>query len=129
MFSRRTPTLPQRRPATLPRCKWPRWCARRARPDGSAPPECLRSYLSAAFTAGKKAPFDASLPAALIPFEIERNPVDSIPAIAVRAGNRTLSADELRAYLNALGDDLADQALLLALLAGGQRMAQLLRAK
>ncbi|MEF8701525.1 MAG: integrase family protein [Candidatus Accumulibacter sp. UW20] len=89
----------------------------------------LRSYLSAAFTAGKKAPFDASLPAALIPFEIERNPVDAIPAIAVRAGNRTLSADELRAYLAALGDNLADQALLLALLAGGQRMAQLLRAK
>jgi hypothetical protein len=89
----------------------------------------LRSYLSAAFTAGKRAPFDASLPAALIPFEIERNPVDSIPAIAVRAGNRTLSADELRAYLADLGDNLADQALLLALLAGGQRMAQLLRAK
>lgn len=88
----------------------------------------LRSYLSAAFTAGKKAPFDASLPAALIPFEIQRNPVDSIPAIAVRAGNRSLSADELRAYLAALGDDLPDQALRLALLAGGQRMAQLLRA-
>jgi hypothetical protein len=51
----------------------------------------LRSYLSAAFTAGKKAPFDASLPAALIPFEIQRNPVDSIPAIAVRAGKRTLT--------------------------------------
>ncbi|MBL8424905.1 MAG: integrase family protein [Candidatus Accumulibacter phosphatis] len=89
----------------------------------------LRSYLSAAFTAGKKAPFDASLPAALIPFEIERNPVDAIPAIGVRAGNRTLSADELRAYLAELGDNLADQALLLALLAGGQRMAQLLRVK
>ncbi len=29
----------------------------------------------------------------------------------------------------ALGDDITDQALLLALLAGGQRMAQLLRAK
>ncbi|MEF8709508.1 MAG: integrase family protein [Candidatus Accumulibacter propinquus] len=89
----------------------------------------LRSYLSAAYTAAKRSPFDASLPAALIPYEIERNPVDAIPAIAVRAGNRTLSADELRAYLSALGDSLADQALLLALLAGGQRMAQLLRAR
>lgn len=86
----------------------------------------LRSYLAAAFTAGKRAPFDASLPAALIPFEIERNPVDAIPPIALRAGNRTLSADELRAYLAELGDNLADQALLLALLAGVQRMAQLL---
>ena len=45
------------------------------------------------------------------------------------AGNRTLSADELKAYLSQLGDDLADTALRLALLAGGQRMAQLLRAK
>ncbi len=89
----------------------------------------LRSYLSAAFTAAKRSPFDASLPAALIPFEISSNPVDAIPAIAVRASNRTLSTDELRAYLAALGDDLADQALRLALLAGGQRMAQLLRAK
>ncbi|MCM8612457.1 integrase family protein [Accumulibacter sp.] len=89
----------------------------------------LRAYLSAAFTAGRKAPFDASLPAALIPFEVEANPVEAIPAIAVRAGNRTLSVDEMRTYLAKLGDDIADRALLLALLAGGQRMAQLLRAK
>lgn len=89
----------------------------------------LRAYLSAAFQAGKKSPFDASLPAALIPFEIQHNPTDVIPTIRVRAGNRTLSADELRAYLAALGDDLPGQALRLALLAGGQRMAQLLRAK
>jgi integrase len=89
----------------------------------------LRSYLSAAFNAGKRAPFDSALPAALIPFGIEHNPVDAIPAIAVQRGDRTLSADELRQYIAALGDDLTDRALLLALLAGGQRMAQLLRAK
>lgn len=89
----------------------------------------LRSYLSAAFNAAKKAPFDASLPADLIPFGIEHNPVDAIPAIAARAGNRTLSADELKAYLTTLGTELSDQALKLALYAGGQRMAQLLRAK
>jgi integrase len=89
----------------------------------------LRSYLSAAFNAGKRAPFDSALPAALIPFDIEHNPVDAIPAIAVQRGDRTLSADELCQYIAALGDDLADKALLLALLAGGQRMAQLLRAK
>jgi integrase len=88
----------------------------------------LRSYLSAAFNAAKRAPFDSAMPADLIPFAIEHNPVDSVPAIAVKAGNRTLSADELRAYIKALGDDLADRALRLALLAGGQRMAQLLRA-
>lgn len=89
----------------------------------------LRSYLSAAFNAGKRAPFDSALPADLIPFGIEHNPVDAIPAIAVQRGDRTLSADELRAYLAALDDDLPDMALRLALLGGGQRMAQLLRAK
>ncbi|NMG15511.1 integrase family protein [Aromatoleum bremense] len=89
----------------------------------------LRSYLSAAYNAAKRAPFDSAMPADLIAFGVEHNPVDNIPAIAVQAGNRTLSADELRAYLNALGDELPDQALRLALLAGGQRMAQLLRAK
>ena len=98
----------------------------------------LRSYLSAAFNAAKRAPFDSALPAALIPFGIEHSPVDAIPAIKVRRGDRTLSADELRAYIghllrvgqsDAIGPELPDVALLLALLAGGQRMAQLLRAK
>lgn len=89
----------------------------------------LRSYLSAAFNAAKRAPFDSAMPSALIPFDIEHNPVDAIPAIAVQRGDRTLSVDELRAYIKSLGDELPDQALRLALLAGGQRMAQLLRAK
>jgi len=96
----------------------------------------LRSYLSAAFNAAKRAPFDSALPADLIPFGIEHNPVDAIPAITVQRGDRTLSAAELRAYIGHLlrigqetGPELADTALLLALHAGGQRMAQLLRAK
>ena len=89
----------------------------------------LRSYLSAAYNAAKRAPFDSALPADLIAFGVEGNPVDAIPAIAVKRGDRTLTADELRAYLAALGDDLSDLALRLALLAGGQRIAQVLRAK
>lgn len=89
----------------------------------------LRSYLSAAYNAAKRAPFDSALPADLIPFGVEHNPVDAIPAIPVKRGDRTLSTDELRAYLAELGDELPDVALRLALLAGGQRMAQLLRAK
>lgn len=89
----------------------------------------LRSYLSAAYNAAKRAPYDSAMPADLIAFQVEHNPVDAIPAIAVKAGNRTLSADELRAYLLALGNELPDQALRLALMTGGQRMAQLLRAK
>lgn len=62
----------------------------------------LRSYLSAAYNAAKRAPFDSSLMADLIPFNVEHNPVDSIPAIPIKAGNRTLSTDELRAYIKAL---------------------------
>ena len=89
----------------------------------------LRSYLSAAYNAAKRAPFDASLPENLIPFAIRFNPVEAIPAIAVNPGNRTLTADELRTYIAHLGKELPDQALRLALLSGGQRMAQLLRAK
>lgn len=89
----------------------------------------LRSYLSAAYNAARKAPFDAKLPSALIVYGIESNPVEPVSTIAVKRGNRTLSPDELKTYMAALGDDLADQALKLALYAGGQRMAQLLRAK
>lgn len=89
----------------------------------------LRSYLSAAYNCAKKAPFDSSLPSALIAFKIEHNPVDAIPAIPIKAGHRTLSIAELVTYLGALGNTIEDQALKLALFSGGQRMAQLLRTK
>jgi len=89
----------------------------------------LRSYLSAAFNAARRAPFDASLPAALIPFNVKTNPVEPVATIPVRAGDRHLSAEELARYIAALGNNLPDQALRLALYSGGQRMAQLLRAR
>jgi len=89
----------------------------------------LRSYLKAAFGLASRARFDSSAPSALIGFKVAVNPVDPIPAIPVRAGNRHLSQVELGAYLRSLGDSLPDLALRLALLAGGQRMAQLLRAR
>lgn len=90
----------------------------------------LRSYLLAAFNAARKSPFDAKLPADMIPFEVEVNPVEVVSTIAVQRGERTLNHSELKAYLAALADyNLADTALRLALYAGGQRMAQLLRAK
>lgn len=89
----------------------------------------LRSYLAAAFNAAKKSPYDASLPGELINFRIEHNPVDAIPAISVRAGQRTLSAEELGSYVRALGDNIVDLALKLQLFSGGQRMAQLLRGR
>lgn len=96
----------------------------------------LRAYLSAAFNAAKRAPFDSALPADLIGFDIEHNPTDPTPAIPARPRNRTLTQAELRAYIgnllrvgNVSGPDAIDRALLAALLTGGQRMAQLLRAK
>ncbi|MCB1896274.1 MAG: integrase family protein [Zoogloeaceae bacterium] len=89
----------------------------------------LRSYLFAAYRAAVRAPFDARLPAALIPFEIEANPVEPVAAIPVKAGNRVLSSDELKAYIGHLGNSIADRVLLVSLLAGGQRIQQLLRAK
>lgn len=89
----------------------------------------LRSYLNAAFSAARKAPYDAHLPSELIPFAVTANPVEPIATIPVQRGDRTLTPDELSAYLDALGDELPDMALRLALLAGGQRIAQLLRAR
>ncbi len=98
----------------------------------------LRSYLGAAYSVAKRSPFDAKLPSELVGFEIEHNPVTDIPAIPVRTRARTLSAHELRAYLghlrrvgrsDLLGPENVDYALIVALFAGGQRIAQLLRAR
>jgi len=89
----------------------------------------FRSSLAAAYSCGRRAPFDAKLPSAFISFRIESNPVDPIPTIPVKARHRTLTQEELKGYMADLGDDLIDLALKLALFSGGQRMAQLLRAE
>ena len=89
----------------------------------------LRSYLFAAYRAAVRAPFDAKLPSSLIPFDIEANPVEPVATIPVKAGSRTLSEGELRTFIEKLGNSAGDRALLVALLAGGQRFQQLLRAK
>jgi len=89
----------------------------------------LRSCLSAAYNCGRRAPFDAKLPSSFIRFNIESNPVDPVATIPIKARNRNLNKEELKEYLTALGDELIDQALKLALYLGGQRMAQLLRAE
>lgn len=87
----------------------------------------LRNYLVAAYNAARRAPFDSGIASALIEFGITTNPAEAIPAIPVRAGDRTLSTTELRAYIKSLGHSDTDAALRVALHAGGQRMAQLLR--
>jgi hypothetical protein len=89
----------------------------------------LRSTLHAAYNCGRRAPFDTELPSTFIKFNITTNPVDVIPTITVKAGNRTLNKDELKNYMAALGADTVDMALKLGIFAGGQRMAMLLRAE
>ncbi len=89
----------------------------------------FRSSLAAAYSCARRAPFDGTLPKAFIDFNIETNPVDLIPTIPVKARNRTLNREELKEYIQSLGDSTVDLALKLALYAGGQRMAQILRAE
>ena len=89
----------------------------------------LRNYLTAAYNAARRAPFDSAMSSDLIQFEIESNPAEIVPAIPVKRGNRTLSTDELKTYMASIGDDAVGQLLRVALYAGGQRMAQLARAK
>jgi len=88
-----------------------------------------RAYLFAAYNLALRAEGDTEAPAAMIPFQIASNPVAGIKAIPVRPCSRVLSREELRAFIGKLGPSLTDQALKLALYAGGQRGDQLLRAK
>lgn len=89
----------------------------------------LRSTLAAAYNCARRSPFDAGLPSEFISFQISSNPVEPIPAIAVNAGQRVLTEDELKTFISALGDTPLDLAVKVALFSGGQRMAQLLRAE
>jgi hypothetical protein len=68
---------------------------------------------------------DAKLPSSLVPYGVESNPVEPIAIIPANRGERTPSAEELKTYPASLSNEsIADQALQLALFAGGQRMAQ-----
>jgi len=87
----------------------------------------LRAYLHAAYEVAMSAETDSAAPADFIPFQIDSNPVRGIKAIPVAAGQRVLSIDELGRYLAALDNRPSDIALKVALLAGGQRMEQLLK--
>jgi integrase len=92
----------------------------------------LRSSLRAAYALAFMADLNADVPAELIPFRIEANPVAPTKALTqyIVPRERVLVASELRAYMEALDDlpQAQSDALRLALLLGGQRPAQLLRA-
>lgn len=89
----------------------------------------LRNYLVAAYNAARRAPFNPQESSGLIRFDITTNPAEVVTAIPVSEGERCLKPEELKLYIEALGNTPVDLLLKAHLYAGGQRMAQLARAK
>jgi integrase len=94
----------------------------------------LRSYLRAAYSLAIRSKTDPSAPMALRNFGISANPIAGIGALSRfnRARDRDLSAPELAALLkrlDALSEGAKKDAVQLCVLLGGQRPAQLLRAR
>ena len=95
----------------------------------------LRSYMAAAFKLAMGAELDPMAPGGAAGFGLTVNPAAAVPATKMAAqfqtvGERTLTEAELRQYLirlEALTSPLHRLALELQILAGGQRMQQLLR--
>lgn len=91
----------------------------------------LRSYLRAAYVAAIKAEFNPTAPESLMGFGIESNPCEALPALSQFnvPGNRTLTANELRLYMEGVEQlsTMTRHALMLSLYLGGQRPTQLLR--
>ena len=96
--------------------------------------EKLRSYLRAAYGLALQSKTNPDAPQALRNFGVRVNPIASISALSKynRPRERVLSAEELSRFLKrllALPDSIKRDALLLVLYLGGQRPAQLLRAR
>ena len=93
----------------------------------------LRSYLRAAYALAARAEIDPDAPAVFLPFRVDGNPVAATGTLAKfnRALERALSEPELREYYGTLKDapdSPIRDALLLGLMLGGQRTAQIVRA-
>jgi integrase len=95
----------------------------------------LRSYISAAYAAALQAEGDPTIPTALHGFDLTGNPASVVSAKSLakynRARERVLNEGELKAFLAALERQpgLHADAIMLLLLLGGQRPAQLLRVR
>lgn len=91
----------------------------------------LRSYLRAAYAAAAESSLDASVPATLSAFAITNNPAAPTKALTKfnRARHRNLDSRELGFFWARLRErsDLPGLALIVNVLLGGQRLAQLLR--
>ncbi len=93
----------------------------------------VRAYLRAAYALGLRAESDPTVPQALVAFQITSNPVADVGAMAQfnRVRNRALSEAELTIFWRYLQQQpgLMSDIIQVSLLLGGQRLAQLLRAK
>jgi integrase len=95
----------------------------------------LRSYMAAAFKLAMGAELDPMAPGSAAGFELTINPAGAVPATKMAAafhkvGERTLTTTELRCYLTrleSLPSELHRLALELQIMAGGQRLQQLIR--
>jgi hypothetical protein len=93
----------------------------------------LRSYLRAAYQAGLRADLDPAVPGSFLDFRITVNPLDALPSLSQysRARHRTLTRPEIRAFwrrLHEKPESVKADAVKAAILLGGQRPHQLLRA-
>lgn len=97
----------------------------------------LRAFMSAAYALALKAELDAAVPAELIQFGVTSNPIASTATLAQfnRARDRVLSEVELGMVWRQLNRQdkaaakTSELAMMLCVLLGGQRVAQLLRAR
>ena len=93
----------------------------------------VRAYLRAAYALALRAESDPTVSRALVAFQITSNPVADVGAMAQfnRVRNRALSEAELRIFWRYLQQQpgLMSDIIQVSLLLGGQRLAQLLRAK
>ena len=95
----------------------------------------LRSFIASAYKLGMGADLDPMAPATAGGFELTVNPSAAVPVRKMAAkfhakGDRTLSVSELRHYLarlEALPTELHRLTLELQIMAGGQRLQQLIR--
>jgi integrase len=95
----------------------------------------LRSYMAAAFKLAMGAELDPMAPGSAAGFELTVNPAGAVPPTKMaaafhKAGERVLTTTELRCYLTrleSLPSELHGLALELQIMAGGQRLQQLIR--
>lgn len=93
----------------------------------------LRAYLRAAFGVAMRAGLDPTVPASFSVFGVEVNQLERLPSLAQfsKALDRALTLPELVAFwkrLQAMPETAARDAVVAALLLGGQRPTQLVRA-